>query len=202
MILSVEPLFTCVSHDWGPGIGDPDFDGWLGVALYGLAALMAVLLIRRDRFPGNWRLRSRVLWGLVAMLMAFLALNKQLDLQTLLIAGGRCVARANGWYEDRRLLQRDFIIALAVWIVLSGWLMIWLLRGAVHRNRLLLSGLGVVLAFVLVRAMHFFHVLEPENILLDYGVHVLTTALEFLGPVLILAAGYRARRGDEPAGPA
>jgi len=34
--------------------------------------------------------------------MGFLAVNKQLDLQSFLTALGRCDARLQGWYETRR----------------------------------------------------------------------------------------------------
>jgi len=51
-------------------------------------------------------------WALLALLMAFLAINKELDLQSAFTVAGRCLAKAQGWYEERRDFQRHFIFAL------------------------------------------------------------------------------------------
>jgi hypothetical protein len=46
--------------------------------------------------------------------MAFLAANKQLDLQSLMTAADRGMTKAEGWYERRRPIQAIFIIAMAL----------------------------------------------------------------------------------------
>ena len=196
MPISLLPLFDCISAEWSPGIGDPDFYGWFGVALYGLAAVFAVQMAVRGPFPSGQRQRGAVLWFAIALLMAFLSANKQLDLQSLLLVGGRCVAQHAGWYDSRRLVQRDFILGLALLIVLSAWVMVRLFRSVVQGQPLLLAGLAAVAGFVLIRGMHLLHVLEPEDLTLDRLVHVVTTVLELLGPSLILAAEWRILRGS------
>ena len=195
MTIAALPVFDCISAGWSPGIGDPDLYGWLGVALYGLAAALAVLVAWRGPFPSGHHQRGAVLWLGIAMLMAFLALNKQLDLQSLLITVGRCLARDEGWYESRRLVQRDFIMGMALATVLGAWATARLFGFLVRGDALLQAGLAAVAGFVLVRAMHLFHVLVPEDPTLDYLVHVLTTALELTGPTLLLAAEGRILRG-------
>ncbi len=195
MTIAALPVFDCVSAIWSPGIGDPDLYGWLGVALYGLAAALAVLVARRGPFPPGHHQRGAVLWLGIAVLMAFLALNKQLDLHTLLITAGRCLSRDEGWYESRRMVQRDFILALALVMALVVWATVRLFGFLVRGDALLLSGLAAVAGFVLIRAMHFFHVIEPTDPTLDRLVHALTTALELIGPTLVLAAEGRILRG-------
>ena len=62
---------------WKPGIGDPTVYGWLAAAAYALGALLCWRASRRA--PA----RERKFWLIAMALLAFLAINKQLDLQTL-----------------------------------------------------------------------------------------------------------------------
>ena len=64
--------------------------------------------------PVARRQPRRIFWGLVTLAMLFLGVNKELDLQWMLTAAGRCLSQLHGWYEERRLFQRDFIIGLLV----------------------------------------------------------------------------------------
>ena len=71
---------------WRPGIGDPTFLGWVTVAAYFAAALAcgrAWRLDRRARLAGD-RSSSPTFWLILSLLLAFLGINKQLDLQSLL----------------------------------------------------------------------------------------------------------------------
>src|SRR5262245_63104416 len=104
-------IFAEVAADgrWRPGIGDPTPLGWLTVAAYAVAAALcarAALREGRSGPRGFW-------WGLAAAL-ALLGVNKQLDLQTLLMQVSRDLARAQGWYDRRQAYQRLFIGGVAV----------------------------------------------------------------------------------------
>ena len=70
---------------------------------------MADRRARRHGRPG-----SPVFWLTLALLLLFLGINKQLDLQTLLNDIGRRKARAEGWYGNRRYYQTMFIAAVTV----------------------------------------------------------------------------------------
>lgn len=150
---SFTALRACIARDWTPSIGDPGITGWLTVISYLLCLWLAVRVLRRRPAAA-----ARGLWLVIAGLMAFLALNKQLDLQTALTATGRCMAHAQGWYDSRYLVQLAFIAGLVLGVVLA---LVWAtksLRGHMRGNRLALVGLTVLCGFVLVRAVGFHHV--------------------------------------------
>ncbi|MCF3972670.1 hypothetical protein [Paracoccus salsus] len=143
-------LLSCVSGMWQPGIGDPGATGWLTVLAYLLCCVLAVQVWRR--LKGQ---RGRVFWGLVALLMLFLAVNKQLDLQSAITALGRCMAQAQGWYDNRFAVQLAFI-AILLMVMLAG-LAIGLnsLGGRLRHSGVALAGLSILCAFVAVRAVGF-----------------------------------------------
>ena len=146
-------LRVCIAHDWTPTIGDPEITGWLTVISYVVCLVLAVMVLRRR--PAR---AARGLWWVIALLMAFLAVNKQLDLQTALTVTGRCMARAQGWYDSRQVVQLAFIAGLLAGIVLTLAWATKTLRGQMRGNGLALAGLAVLCGFVLVRAVGFGHV--------------------------------------------
>jgi len=146
---------VCANDEWSPGIGDPNIMGWVTVATYAVCALAALLLWIRNSFHGPEARRERVFWGVVCVLTAFLAVNKQLDLQTLMTAIGRCHAKINGWYETRQVVQRDFIRALALGALMFALSAAYFLRASLRRNILAVVGLALVLGFVVIRAVGF-----------------------------------------------
>jgi hypothetical protein len=127
--------------------------------------------------------RERTFWGLVALIMLSLCVNKQLDLQSMLTAAGRCLSQLQGWYDERRVFQREFIVGLVIVAGLFLGLVLWLMRGGLLRNGLALLGIALVTAFVAVRAVgfHHFDVLINSR-LLDVRFNVL---FELSGLVLI-----------------
>lgn len=186
---------TCVMTHWSPGIGDPDVTGWLTVLVYLLCAVAAALTWHRLRdAPG------RGFWALMAGLMMLLAINKQLDLQSALTAAGRCLALAQGWYDQRQVVQTGFILVLLVVVILG---MAWgsvRLRGQLARDGLALVGAAVLAAFVLVRAVGFHHVdaligLHPLGVSANYLFENAGLLLIGVNAMLIL------RRGPSRAAP-
>jgi hypothetical protein len=143
---------------WRPTIGDPSFMGWFTVAAYGLGAVLAAL--------ASWRLagsnektqrREKWVWLVVAVVMAFLCVNKQLDLQSLLTDIGRVLSRQEGWYEQRRGFQRLFVVGvLAAAVGFGGW-SIWRFREFWKSHKLLAGGMLFLLTFIVVRAISFHH---------------------------------------------
>lgn len=194
MAFSYDAFSTCVADRWQLVIGDPNLAGWSITAAYACAAVCAVIVLRRTAFDPAHRRQRQVLWGLIAGLMTALALNKQLDLQSLMTALGRCVAQGQGWYENRRMVQRDFIVGLIAAVVLAGAAMLWMLRGSIRQNLLPLSGMAALAGFVLIRAGHILHIFVPDQVNTDFLLHELTSVLELLCPLLILAAGWRLLR--------
>ena len=145
-------LIECVGRAWQPRIGDPDATGWLTVLAYLLCFVLAAQVWRRLRGQ-----RGRGFWGMIAVLMLFLAINKQMDLQSAMTALGRCLAEAQGWYDYRRVVQVAFILLL-LWGIGSGLLILMRrMRGQLGRHGIALLGLAILCAFVAVRAVGFHH---------------------------------------------
>ena len=148
----------CISYRWAPGIGDPTIFGWLTVLLYVVAAVLSFLKAR-EGFSNSHSgiVDQRFFWLGLSILLSLLAVNKQLDLQSLLTAAGRCLAHAQGWYEGRGAVQRGFILMLAVSALLGGSAVLWLMRGQINALRLPLLGTFLLVLFVLMRASSFHH---------------------------------------------
>lgn len=145
---------------WELGIGDPSVFGWATVVAYLLAALLCLIAwhaIPRVN-PGRGRRRLRAFLAATALLMLALAVNKQLDLQTYLTQLGKDLAKEQGWYDQRRAVQREFVYGVAGAGVLCLIIGAVLLRGLWHRAGLVLLGLCVTLSFVVIRAASFHHV--------------------------------------------
>lgn len=181
----------CVLSRWQPVIGDPSWQGWATVLVY-LATAALALMASRAAFPAATARQERAFWILVLLLLAGLAINKQLDLQSALTAAGRCLARAQGWYDQRRLVQMAFLAGLAGLALVFLTALLRILRGSGPRNLLPVLGLVFVCTFVLMRAVGFHH---ADRLL---GLPVLglraNTALEWAGPVLISLGALRVLR--------
>ena len=186
-------ILTCAHDAWSPGIGDPHIMGWITVVVYAACALAALQLSIRNPFhgPGAWR--ERVFWAGVCALMLCLAVNKQLDLQSLMTAIGRCHAKLNGWYNERQAMQRGFIRALALGALLLALGTAWFLRASLCRNALAVLGLALVLSFVVIRAVGFHDV--DKLISTDVMSIRVNWIFELSGLVLILLSALpRIRR--------
>ncbi|WP_231555314.1 hypothetical protein [Paracoccus sanguinis] len=172
-----------MTHDWQPGIGDPTWQGWATVLVYLVAAALALVASGSGSGSGAGAARERWFWRLTGVLLLLLAVNKQLDLQSALTAYGRCLAMAQGWYENRRWVQLGFLAALAL---LALWLLVGMLRllsGTLARTGLAAVGVAVVAGFVMIRAVGFHHV-DGLLRLPVMGLRA-NTVLEWTGPVLI-----------------
>ena len=173
-------VWPCFQNSWSPTIGDPTVMGWVTVAAYAFAAFLTARLAfgvagRPERF----------FWLMLFVVLMFLTINKQLDLQSALTALARCMAKVQGWYEARRGVQTGFILALL------GASAVFLLILAVgmwrHLRRTWMAVLGLVFltGFVAIRAVgfHHFDVLIKSDVA---GIRI-NWLLELGGIALILA---------------
>jgi hypothetical protein len=181
---------SCGFSQWSPGLGDNHVMGWVTVAIY-LAAAIASAQTALALHPTAER-RERRFWWIAFSILLFLALNKQLDLQSLLTMIARCHASLAGWYDDRRAVQRIFILAVAGGGVLVLGLLGLLLRGILERVWPALLGLGFVCGFVIIRAASFHHM---DGLIGSsaWGMKV-NWLLEVPGPLLVLTVALRRRK--------
>jgi hypothetical protein len=193
-----------VDGRWQPGIGDPTFMGWVTVACYAAAsgyALWAWRARRRDTLAAtpdsdarrNHRNLSR-LWLLCSALLAVLAINKQLDLQSWFTQVARDVAVRGGWYERRRRHQVAFVLLLLIGGAAGMLALTYLLRNVVRRALVVLVGIGMLLCFIVVRAASYHYV----DRLLTYGPVRLNWVLE-IGGIAVIAGGIAAAERHDRA---
>lgn len=175
---------------WRPTIGDPSLMGWLTVVAYGVGAILALR---------TWQKNRERIWLLVALGMAGLCLNKQLDLQSLVTDIGRVVASHQGWYDERRKFQRWFILgAIGGSGMVGGWF-IWRYHAFWLRHKLLAAGVVFLLTFILVRAISFHHFDSFLKVRM-HGVKM-NWALELTGIFLVSLAAVRGRHQSSMVSP-
>jgi len=126
--------------------------GWFTVVAYAVVATLCL--------PVGWRRtgRERAFWIVLSVILYALAVNKQLDLQSAFTAAGRCMAKAEGWYDRRKIFQLEFVVAIGAAAIALTAFLFWWMRGHLARSWLALLGTGALLAFVFIRAAGFHHV--------------------------------------------
>jgi hypothetical protein len=130
--------------------------GWFTVGAYWacfMTGICAAWLNRTKREDGQ----AFLFWIVVSLLMLFLGINKQLDLQSLFTEIGRNMAKAQGWMDHRRAVQFWFIAifgaaSLSVFVFLTIRM-----QRLFKRFTLAFVGLFFLLTFVIIRAASFHH---------------------------------------------
>jgi hypothetical protein len=201
MVLSLMLLETGPEGRWSPGIGDPSWAGWSIVIAYALGAYLAWRAYRScwseacrlDRTHPLEARDERLIahfWLLACITLTALGINKQLDLQSLFTQVLRDTAHVQGWYEDRRRYQFDFVVAIAGVGVLTVGAMAWVLRRVLDQVWIAVLGLGWMTSFVVIRAASFHHV----DTFLRNITRTGNTAFELSGIALVAAGAGRALR--------
>jgi hypothetical protein len=144
--------------NWSPGIGDPTPMGWLTVVLYLVTAAAAWRVARRLRDTNGNFTSEALFWGTIAILFLALGINKQLDLQSALTEIGRVLARTQGWYPQRYVVQVAFVAVIGVASLSAAAVLLVLLRRAPAPAWLALAGTVLVMLFVTIRAASFHHI--------------------------------------------
>jgi len=189
-------FYRCLSGNIRLEFGDMTAVGWLVTVAYAIAVLLAGLAAAGGPGAGDSRAFRRF-WQVATLLLLLLGLNKQLDLQTSMMAAAKCAARLEGWYGQRRLLQAVFVGGLAAAVVLVAVMTFAGLRAIRRSSGLAIAGTVLLLLFILTRAAVFNHAdkVLDQRLLLGGLWH----ALELAGVLLIAfnAASlvYRRRAG-------
>ncbi len=144
---------TCAAQAWSPKWGDADLVGVGLTFLYASAALLTCYSAIHVWLYGS-RQSSRWFWTLASAYLVLLAINKQLDLQTFLTQTGRCIARAEGRYGERRGVQQIATLAILAAAALAGLVLIVKSR---RGNGLMIAGLGLLSTYMALRILSFHH---------------------------------------------
>jgi hypothetical protein len=159
--------------------------GWITVGLYLLTALGAYRLSRGGR--SNMTGRELRTWTVLSFLFLGLSLNKQFDLMSAITEGGRVMAKAQGWYGERRPLQREFVFGvLALGGLGACGLLALIARRMLLAVQLALLGAVYLIAFIAIRSTS----LHRVDALLGYRWHdvKLNWVFEMGGILFVLGA--------------
>ena len=143
---------ACLQDTFRLQLGDPSMVGLALTALYVAASL---LMLRRLWLGGFHLPREGLLWGVCTAILLLLTLNKQLDLQQTVIWTGRCVARAEGWFDQRLVFQRAFGTVILAAVASGVLVLIWTCRTAIRANWGLMLGMGLMLGFIVLQIARF-----------------------------------------------
>jgi len=171
---------------WRPTIGDPCFMGWFTVGSYLACAILSLILAITNN---NLDRRPYLFWGMISLLMMLLGINKELDLQSLFTEVGRQIARAQGWMDQRRIVQFWFIMAFGAAAIGAFLSFVIIRRDLFRRFTLTFTGLFFLLCFIVIRAAGFHHFDE----MLRFRVFVarMNWLLELIGIYMIFLAGVQ-----------
>lgn len=192
-------LVTGTDGRWHFGVGDPTLLGWLTFVAYFVACAACVRAMLSSRFgaqklaqvspeEANNQRALAVMWLGLSVLMLLLGMNKQLDLQTLLTEVGRDLAKAQGWYGGRRVVQVAFLAGLTLFAGGAGLALSYALRKVLKRVLPVMLGVGLIVAYVLVRAATFNHLAPGGGRASALPVWI----LELSGILLVTFAAHRA----------
>lgn len=154
IFIHTDAFAAYVRHQWQMGIGDPTILGWSAVLAYLVAAYLCLVCARECKklnLPNTF-------WKVMTAFLLLLALNKQLDLQTLITQIGREFAFEHGLYQYRRKLQLAFVMLLLVTAVtLIAYLRLKMKKVWVE-YRMVCVGLITLMAFIFIRIASFHHI--------------------------------------------
>jgi hypothetical protein len=108
--------------------------------------------LARDR-PDERRARAPWFWLATAALLALCAISKPLDLHEFIADIGRWIARAGGWYEDRRRVQAVLAVAGGAVSLLALAVVGWRVRRAPGRYGIALAGLWLITLYAGLRVV-------------------------------------------------
>lgn len=167
-------------------MGDPTVTGWLITVAYVLTALRC---FRTAKALAGTSDPSRVRpWWWIGAFVGTLGINKQLDLQTLLIEWGRTGSRVLGLYESRRGIEIAFLVLLCLACIVFVGLWISHFRVFLRERRVLASGILITSLYVGIRAADTLHAL-PATFAMDESAPV---CLFELAGISIMFCGARA----------
>jgi hypothetical protein len=197
-------LLQCAQASWAPKLGDQTAMGWAITLFYVYTVLLILYMLPKLRriHPERRKIYTQF-WIIVMLIFVVLGLNKQLDLQTFGTATLRCMARLDGWYEQRRNVQVTAILA-GIFIGSTGLFgFLYFFRQIAPRCMLAFVGLGIEALFIFLRAVSFHHIDTVFAMSIgDVKVHAI---MEILGILLVAMnairlAHHRVQRQPREAG--
>lgn len=124
---------------------------WFVVGFYTAAALLCVRAATLGNAPS--RSLDRNIWWVTAALLLALAILREFDLVARFIQALRDLARVEGAYGGRRIIQAEVIAAIALGGMIATGVLAWFTRQSDLLARIALLALAGEIAFLLIRAI-------------------------------------------------
>jgi hypothetical protein len=185
-LLIATPVPILAAIDWRPGFHDNDFSGWLVTAGYVGSVVACFLAAARCRQNPALPSEFARVWRGLGIVLLLLGLNQQLDLHDLLIEVGRAAAQTEGWYEQRRLVQRVFGAVVVLGLLLATAWALWRWSRFFRRHKLTTVGLAILMGWLVLRVALIEHV--GKRTALGWHVEAWRDYLE-LGSLVLVAVG-------------
>jgi len=153
---------------WSFEIGDPTFVGWFTVFAYFVTAFLSFKVSSRSHilFPQHEIFKQSIFWFVFALIFLFLGFNKQLDLQSYFTAIAKYYAKRDGWYDVRRMYQKQFILFIISFLCITLCMLFFYFKKIILKNRYAVIGLILLFAFIAIRASSF----HKMDLLINYEV--------------------------------
>jgi hypothetical protein len=146
-------LGVVVNGHWRPEIGDPTIIGWLTTVLYLTSAgLCGIYAWHSNKIFINHIRNHLIFWWTLTVVMLLMAINKQLDLQSLLILVVKKAAVNQGWYSQRHTVKIYFVTSISICSFFLITCLIWTYRHVLRHYGLILCGITLLLTFIVIRA--------------------------------------------------
>ena len=172
-------MFARIDHILGRWLslaGDDTFWSWVITIAYLITFIFSLRYTRKQ--SGNRPLHT--LWMFITLFIAVMGINKQLDIQILIIMVGRFCANHLGLRAYRYHIYFLVFLFLILMMVVILIFLFRVSKTALKQSKTALSGVLVIMFFILLRAGFI------------YVPHV--HGVELLGILLILAASLRRDR--------
>jgi hypothetical protein len=186
---------TQIIDFWISQLVDDYILSWINTVLYGCSFVAAIYKwnnLRHTQTP----LREQHLWLFLIFIILALGVNKQFDFQTLLFEVGRHVAKYEGWFEKRRLVQSWFAYVLSGIVGCGALLILVSTRKLWRHNALALIGLSILCVYTVIRTTSINHV-DIVARSRSEGEFRFTDIIEFFGILGILVNAITRYSGEK-----
>ena len=153
---------------WLSKSGDHTFWSWVITITYIAVVVLSIYSLKKIKSDKTLRL----LWICITIFLTIMGINKQLDIQILLIMVGRFMARHLNLSGYSYYIRIIVVIGLFAVMALLTAIILFKTRTVLQQSFAAISGVAILMIFVLIRALSFY----------IYKIH----GLELLGLILIL----------------
>jgi hypothetical protein len=136
--------------------------------MYVLTFILSVYYIKYSKIEGQ----KAFLWKCITLFLLVMVINKQLDIQILISMIGRFTARHLNLYHYRRDIYAAVILILLISMIVLLIFVFIKTKSVISQSRLALSGVILLMVFVLVRASRIWipkvHGMELSGLILIF----------------------------------